>query len=73
MTAMGHKCPAPSCPLRVPSSQVACRGHWYALPAELRRRIWALYRSAPLSPEHMEALLEAQAFLRERYPAKSED
>lgn len=41
-------CPYPDCGRSVPSTMFACRSHWFALSAELRRRIWANYRSGDL-------------------------
>jgi len=65
---MPHKCPAPTCSATVPTSQLACRGHWYALPAELRFRIWAAYKNES-SEDHMMLVAEAIGYLYERYPA----
>jgi len=31
-------------PGSVPTEQFACRAHWYAIPLELRNRIWRGYR-----------------------------
>lgn len=58
-----HKCPAPGCDANVPSDQYACRAHWYALPARLRRAIWHGYRKQPLGPAHVAAMEAAQVYL----------
>lgn len=38
-----HECPAPRCEVWVPDNQLACKQHWFALPKELRARIWNHY------------------------------
>lgn len=38
-----HTCHWPGCTSDVPPKRWGCQGHWYALPAELRARIWAAY------------------------------
>jgi hypothetical protein len=64
---MSHKCPAPTCSATVATSQLACRGHWYALPAELRSRIWAAYKGQS-DEDHSALVAEASDYLHERYP-----
>ncbi len=39
-----HKCAVTGCVRRVDESLLMCRPHWYAVPVELRRRVWAGYR-----------------------------
>ena len=39
-----HACPMPGCMAVVPNRMLACRDHWYELPAELRREVSASYR-----------------------------
>lgn len=41
---MGHYCHATGCVREVPPSMFACPQHWRALPARLRREVWASYR-----------------------------
>jgi hypothetical protein len=55
-----HTCPGKDCTAQVDASMLACRGHWYQLPADLRTRIWRAYRSNPV--EHRAAVREALAF-----------
>lgn len=43
ITASRHHCPAPDCGREVPSSQLACRDHWYAIPPDLRTRLTREY------------------------------
>ena len=37
------RCPHPDCDRTIGREMFACRGHWYSLPSELRRRIWRNY------------------------------
>ena len=39
-----HTCHWPGCDRQVPPAMWGCKPHWYALPAELRRRVWRAYR-----------------------------
>jgi hypothetical protein len=39
-----HVCHWPGCGKQVPPAVWGCRAHWYALPADLRARIWRAYR-----------------------------
>lgn len=39
-----HTCHWPGCDKRVPPKLWGCRLHWYALPKDLRDRIWQTYR-----------------------------
>lgn len=57
-----HDCPAPDCPQRLPRSTLACRRHWFALPAELRTVINATWRSSDAGA-YLEARDEAVAYL----------
>ena len=43
MTSL-HKCPMPGCSIKIPQTKLACRDHWYELPAELRREVSASNR-----------------------------
>lgn len=42
MTA--HTCHWPGCGKRVPPKLWGCKQHWFALPKDIRDRIWATYR-----------------------------
>lgn len=57
---MSHQCPAPECRKNVPDHMLACRVHWWQLPAPLRARINEEYRLAGESLElrvlHQEAI-----------------
>lgn len=39
-----HECHWPGCTVQVPPAMWGCKRHWYALPAELRAKIWRCYR-----------------------------
>lgn len=39
-----HHCHWPGCGKQVPPAMWGCKGHWFALPAGLRARIWATYK-----------------------------
>jgi len=54
-----YRCLVRSCDQNRADGQLFCRPHWYALPAELRGRIWRLFRNQPGSKEHRAAVLEA--------------
>jgi hypothetical protein len=55
------RCPA--CHVPIKAHEIACRRHWFSLPAELRNRIWRLYRSAPGGEEHRAVVFEAVRML----------
>lgn len=38
-----HTCHWPGCTRHVPPDKWGCRPHWFTLPGELRKRIWAAY------------------------------
>lgn len=43
-----NRCPHPDCDRSIQTGLFACRPHWFVLPAELRRRVWAAYRSGDI-------------------------
>lgn len=55
-----HRCPWPGCKVTVEAHAWGCRHHWFAIPRELRQRVWAHYRRGQTvwtaSPEYLEAL-----------------
>ena len=53
-----HKCGKPGCRVQVPTTMLACRTHWYALPRDLRQTISAAYKAGD-TVGHREAYLEA--------------
>ena len=68
---MTHTCHWPGCPVEVPPRMWGCRGHWYRLPASLRRRIWNAYvpgqeiTKTP-SSEYIDAAKAVQAWIAEQ-------
>lgn len=61
---MSHECPRPGCTRAVDDDQYACRGDWYALPEEIRTRIWRTWR-ADNFPGHVAAMSQAAQWYRE--------
>jgi len=39
-----HTCHWPGCTVEVPPRLWGCRAHWFKLPAQIRKDIWAAYR-----------------------------
>lgn len=64
---MSHNCHWPGCAVEVPPKLWGCKRHWFALPKEIRDRIWRTYRpgqeidKAP-SDEYVQAAKAARAF-----------
>lgn len=63
-----HHCHWPGCLEQVPPAMWGCRRHWYALPLELRNKIWASYRPGQeddLKPSarYLAAAREAQTWI----------
>ena len=60
-----HECPKDGCTRRIPQSQLACRTHWYQVPAELRSAVWHAWANGlgAGTPEHMRAITAAVAAL----------
>ena len=34
-----HECAAPNCDIDIPVGRFMCQGHWFSLPAHIRRRV----------------------------------
>ncbi len=71
-----HGCHWPGCKRQVAPAYWGCTEHWYKLPADIRRRIWAAYdpgQEDTLSPSesYLEVADEAQRWIRD-YVALSE-
>lgn len=69
-----HACHWPGCPRQVPPALWGCRPHWYALPKEIRDRIWKAYRigqetSLTPSREYVEAARAAQDWINRQFMA----
>lgn len=39
-----HFCHWPNCTRQVPPAMWGCKEHWFRLPLDIRKRIWATYR-----------------------------
>lgn len=66
----GMRCRVNGCTRTHRDDQVACYGHWTALPAPMRQAIWQLYRSEPGSKSHVKAVYDAIAWLDAREGAR---
>jgi hypothetical protein len=68
-----HECHWPGCREPVPPAMWGCRRHWYALPKDLRDRIWRAYRPGQeidLTPSaaYIAVAREAQAWIAKNVP-----
>lgn len=71
--ARGHHCHWPGCTRKVPPALWGCKEHWYALPRELRDRIWRTFKpgqeqSKTPSREYVEAAKAVQAWIAANHP-----
>jgi hypothetical protein len=53
-----HRCPKPGCTVSVPSSQFACKPHWFMLPQDIRSKIWRSWKSGDID-KHSAAMTKA--------------
>ncbi len=72
-----HKCPWPRCPIVVSARLWGCRAHWFALPAPIRKRIFAARHPWSIESEdtpsyEYRAALTAAAHWIEAYVAHDE-
>lgn len=62
-----HRCPWPGCPVEVDHDLWGCRQHWFAVPRELRMRLWQAYRPMQniwtVSPLYAEAATAIQTWI----------
>lgn len=68
-----HTCHWPGCKLVVRPSMWGCKTHWYALPIELRNKIWFAYRPGQEidkkpSAAYLAAAKEVQEWIEEQVP-----
>ena len=66
-----HHCHWPGCTRQVPPAMWGCRPHWFALPVELRNKIWRAYepgqeRTMTPSDEYLEVADEVQRWIEAR-------
>lgn len=64
-----HACHWPGCTAQVPPAKWGCTRHWFTLPAELRERIWRVYRidqERDMRPSHeyVKAARAAQEWIK---------
>lgn len=70
-----HHCHWPGCDRQVPPAMWGCKPHWFALPEELRTRIWQTFvpgqevRGAP-SVAYVAAAREVQTWIAEHQAAR---
>lgn len=69
-----HPCPAPGCPLTVPTSKLACKTHWFMIPRDLRNRVWDAWAGGlgAGSPAHHAAISDALEALKAKIESDSE-
>jgi len=65
-----HGCHWPGCTRQVPPAKWGCTPHWFALPKDLRDRIWKAYVPGQEiaknpSPAYLAVANEAQQWIRE--------
>jgi hypothetical protein len=63
-----HHCHWPGCNTQVPPAMWGCKKHWFALPMNLRNKIWAAYVPGQEidrtpSPAYIEAAKEVQDWI----------
>lgn len=63
-----HHCHWPGCDKQVPPAMWGCKGHWFALPASLRAKVWATYKpgqevSMTPSAAYIKVANEVQAWI----------
>lgn len=66
-----HHCHWPGCSKEVPPAMWGCKNHWFALPGNLRARIWATYVpgqevSGRPSKAYMDAAEAVQQWIQEQ-------
>lgn len=71
-----HTCHWPGCDRQVPPAMWGCRPHWYALPKNLRDRIWASYevgqeQSMTPSKEYLAAARAVQEWIAEHHTGEA--
>lgn len=66
-----HLCHWPGCSRQVPPAMWGCKAHWFALPRELRNKIWRAYRPGQErdmqpSAAYLAVALEVQQWIKEQ-------
>ena len=67
-----HTCHWPGCTRQVPPAMWGCKKHWFKLPREIQRALWANYRpgqeiDGKPSDAYLRVAHEAQVWIRENY------
>ncbi len=70
-----HHCHWPGCDRQVPPAMWGCKTHWFRLPADLRRRVWATYKpgqeiSGRPSADYVAVAREVQAWIATQQPER---
>lgn len=68
-----HHCHWPGCEQQVPPAMWGCKAHWYALPKDLRDKVWRAYRpgqEATMTPSraYLDVAQEVQAWIAKNHP-----
>ncbi len=71
----GHHCHWPGCTKQCPPAMWGCKGHWFALPAALRAKVWRAYvpgQEVSMTPsdEYMKVAEEVQRWIASRDAAR---
>lgn len=66
-----HHCHWPGCGKEVPPAMWGCKGHWFALPKDLRDLVWQTYRpgqevSKKPSPQYIDAARRVRNWILEQ-------
>jgi hypothetical protein len=65
-----HQCAADGCPRMVDNDKLMCPGHWFAVPDEIRRRVWSTWRNVHRDRQaYQDARDEAVQHIRDHVPA----
>ncbi|MDP2214752.1 hypothetical protein [Phenylobacterium sp.] len=72
-----HHCHWPGCDAQVPPAKWGCKRHWFALPPQIRAKIWNAFRPGQEvdqrpSRQYVEAAREAQSWIAAHLAKKSE-
>jgi hypothetical protein len=57
-----HKCPVPGCERNVSTQYLMCRIHWFQVPPDLKRRVYAtceVFHGAPTNAKFEKSYKEA--------------
>ena len=65
------QCPTAGCNGRRSSSQVLCKQCWNHVSAETRSTVWRLYRNAPRSRDHFDAIAQARKEAQDAFDAET--